>query len=244
MFKAWIASFVFLVFVCFETEASIALAPATVPLPPIPQEIAELCVKVEVHHYDDAFTGSGTVVAEENGRYLILTCDHVLGTNPFAPIVKFVDKTPVCAEFVATDPSVDIGALSIKSSVKNLKVKGLFEKEEQDRKLCWQSGFPDIGEGKQIKRQGLIVAKGLVSAALHPRFQQEVFRYSMASSPGDSGSGVLTYPQGKLVGIVWGGNGVTADVTGIKDIKYFCRTKCAKDFPKFAASLSPSDKQP
>jgi S1-C subfamily serine protease len=137
--------------------------------------------------------GSGTVVRQENGYGLVVTCQHLFD-NPHYPIsCTFIgDKRTWPATVGEICTHADLAAIWIASPPSVCTV---------GEEPCEQYECAGFGDPRGL----LAISKGVYLRCWRDHGgRANSFEASCLSRSGDSGGGVFD-PQGRLVGVIWGG---------------------------------------
>lgn len=167
-------------------------------------------------------SGSGTVIAVDLARKrgFVLTCKHVVSTA-VRTSVHFPDGTTSPASFIAAATSADLSLLAIVADDTTPYIP-VAEGMAARSSIVVQVGYPG-GRGP-VRRRG--VYQGITGRAYQPAggidFDNHTFSLSPLSGPGDSGSGIFTPQDKRLVAVLWGGG---ASSVGLGDIRSFLATQ-------------------
>lgn len=175
--------------------------------------------------------GSGTVVACEDGKSLVLTNRHVVD-NPGSASITVKDKT-YAATVLAMDSKADLAILLVKAE---LPVVEIAESEPATGEPVRQWGRDWHGQGKPIFKTGKYIG---VTAGVRTDGSAYTYETTIDSISGDSGCGIFDR-TGRLVAVNWGrpnvGHGQLA--VGLKDVVAFLKKETASHFPRFSKALA------
>lgn len=150
--------------------------------------------------------GSGTPLASENAKTLVLTNAHVVrdGTRPITVTAKgkaYVARYVTGSTVTDTGPntiSVDGPDLCILEVDANLGGVTLADESPAIGARVFQCGFGGSQDGKPIVKSGVVSVNPTAKSYLAS---------TIPAAQGDSGCGVFN-ADGQLVGVTWGGNTV------------------------------------
>jgi hypothetical protein len=208
--------------------AAIALAPfAGCGCPAGANEAA--CVLVRVADPEGS-AGSGTVVACEAGRSLVVTNRHVVPSARYGVRVECQGKLyPVT--FHAAHPAADLAILVVPAELPCAEVA---DAEPAPGAEVRQWGRAWYGQGRPVPKAGRWVGID--------RFRVRgtaIARTTLDNHSGDSGAGV--FHAGKVVAVTWG---VRGHSVCLADLRAFLRDRAAALFPRLAERLSKPAEKP
>lgn len=163
---------------------------AQVPLwaelaPEIAERVRGSVVMIET---GEGSSGTGFFVGDSG---LLLTCSHVLETNPSRVDVRFMDDTTGEAEFVSFDPTgLDLAALRLVEGAVPASLELSTEPAPRPGRRIFLSGNP-------YPLFPSLMSTGIIG---HHRDTHRMFVHDAASSSGSSGSPVVD-AAGRVVGI-------------------------------------------
>lgn len=211
----------------WSDDPPIAYVSATV----IPSDPVAACVRVQWKNYG----GSGTCIACEGGKSLVLSCNHVfseggLGNYPLDCVVQHDGKT-YTAVAVSGDREADLAAVVVEGE---LPVAEIATQAPAVGAFVWHRG---IGSGGGRGRVVLVPSPGRggswVESSCH-------FAADMTSISGDSGAGVFNQ-YGQLVAVHNGRFGAAGDFARgapLMPVRNFLRGAARTMFPGLTARLS------
>lgn len=163
--------------------------------------------KISVDLGNATASGTGTPIASENGKTLILTNAHVVPSGDRPISVKFSDKTYV-GRYLAGSQVSDVAQGMINVNGPDLCVleidgtRDVVEFADEQPALgevVYQYGYGGSLDGKPVYRHGV--------AVVNP--SSKVYLTSnLRGVSGDSGCAIFN-ARGKMVGVGWGGNGTS-----------------------------------
>jgi hypothetical protein len=165
--------------------------------PPVPVDPAACSVRVARFEGNRVGCGSGTVVACQGGKALIVTNHHVAPNAGAALKVKWPDGTERPATWLASDPEADLAALVVAGV--NCPCVALADVPAAVGAEVVQVGYGM--RGVLAQRRGSILP-GLRFRGRHP--VTSIGGGACQSEHGDSGGGV--FHGGKLAAVLWGGD--------------------------------------
>ncbi|MBN2022488.1 MAG: trypsin-like peptidase domain-containing protein [Pirellulales bacterium] len=169
-------------------------------------------VRIENAVPPGANLGSGTLVATDDRRSVVLTCAHLFREGAGAIRVAFADGQAFEAKLLATDPTWDLAALAIAPvSAQPVTIARDAPRPGEPLRSCGWG--PD---GRYRCNEG--AARGYVQAG--GAGGRETLELSGAARPGDSGGPVLN-ARGELVAVVWGTDGRRVNGTYCGRIRQF-----------------------
>jgi hypothetical protein len=171
--------------------------------------------------------GTGTVLACEGGKSLVLTNRHVCpDAKGKATVVK--DGWEYPAAFVAADAAADLALVETEWELPAAAGIAAAEPAPGTRLTMWGYGgnwAPTRKAGPLGPVRGRRVDDG-----------SEVGQAGVVSVDGDSGSGLFD-AAGRLVAVVWGGDGRTAATVPLAYVRSFVRGKCGGQYPELAKAI-------
>lgn len=187
------------------------------------------CVRVQWGQYG----GSGTCLATESGKSLVLTCNHVfsdggIGAYPQDCTVQHKGKV-YTATAVAGDREADLALVVVDGELPCADI------ESDNAAIGTEVWHRGIGSGGGSGRVASVPGIGRyqwVESSCH-------FAADMPSVSGDSGAGVFTV-TGRLVAVHNGRFGAAGDLargTPLTPVRNFLRATARFTFPGFAARL-------
>lgn len=197
-----------------------------------PSPLASVC---GVWSQDFRIGGSGTVIASEQGKSLVMTNRHVVqdGTGQ-VHVDNGGRRYP--GQVIATDTKADLAIILVDAT---LPVAQLASSLPPKGAKVMQWGRDSRYDNRFVLKEGV---------ALGVRDGRKDFESTIESYLGDSGCGVFD-EQGRLVAVNWGGRAHDAE-TGlpipgsggqacvvIADVVRFLRVSAREAFPRFAAGL-------
>lgn len=192
------------------------------------------CVRVSWNK----FSASGTCVAYEDGKSLVVTNNHLFseshdsegqlqrGEYPLAATVATLDgKKTFKATAIDGDRDADLALVVVDGE---LPVAQLAEADSTEGTRVWHKGIGSGGgEGRVLS----------IKPNLQPKLN---FASDCSTQVGDSGAGVFD-EQGRLVAVHCGRHGTEPSAaergTPITPVRSLLRTKVKKTFPRLAARL-------
>src|SRR5438067_4408339 len=183
-------------------------------------------------------SGTGTVVACEGGKSLVLTNAHVADDPDGAYTVTHAG-TAYPATYVAgstvsqsdTDSmrvdGPDLALLSVGATLPAATIASDAPRPG-DRVRLWGFGRRSAGEGAVEKAGRALDAAGYV---------EPTFVSTTDTASGDSGSGVFN-DAGELVAVHWGGGDQGAYAVPLGAVRSFLREKARESFPQLAGRLT------
>ena len=169
--------------------------------------------------------GSGTIIAVDNDRGLVLTCRHLFpGVQPGKIGVHLHDGRVYTGVLIGVDDRADLAAVAIAQTPATPWVPISLTPANRGETV-WQVGYSH-GRGP-VQRRGQsqgITARTSTAAVLS---------VELGVQSGDSGSGVFRVSDSTLVGVIWGGDGRQSSATGLEDIHRFLDQKCLRWFPRW-----------
>lgn len=202
-----------------EPPAVKGTPPAIRAAEPVAANIAHASVYITVQHADGSAHGTGTVIAAENGRSLILTNAHVVpsGRNRIT-VTYWCDRRPWTQEATylggsSVDdigPSLirvngpDLAMLSVNADLMPVEIADAIPAVGDSVRLYGFGGTtsvvsPTLKSGRVLREDGSQTTAG-----------DPIARTSIATVNGDSGAGILD-AEGRLVAVHWGGGAVRLD---------------------------------
>src|SRR5579883_518301 len=186
--------------------------------------------------------GSGTVVACEKGRSLILTNRHVCPDSGVGIEVRQGNQT-YAAELLGVARKADLAALAVDAELTPAVIAPV---EPPDDSPVRQWGFP--AQSPMTQKTG----HTLGYCGVHQDWGFPMFQTTIEGQPGESGAGVFD-DQGRLVAVLFGGSQVgveykgryrpqnTQTAVGLSDVRRFVRKVGAGSgkFPAVARVLAP-----
>lgn len=172
--------------------------------------------------YTDGGGGSGTVVACDNGRSLILTNNHVVARDRKVDVVCRGKKYR--SKFLAKCDYADLSVVTVEAALTPAEIA---------------SREPGIGEAVSHWGRASGPGSGRITETLN--FQGGTgasIVTDMVSVQGDSGCGIFD-SKGRLVAVHWGGITRTEEPCGVRlhVVKQFLSEAAAGQFPSLAKSL-------
>jgi hypothetical protein len=137
-------------------------------------------------------SGSGTVIASDNERALVLTCHHLFDGRVGRIACAFLDGAELPAKLIASDPAHDLALLELESP----RPRHAAVAAAQSGRWLTTCGFGTSGQLRAIRGQ-------LVGTAQTDGSQFASLRIAATVISGDSGGGVFD-ERGELCGVVWG----------------------------------------
>ncbi len=178
-------------------------------------------VAVKINERSGA-AGSGTPVAVEGGKTLVLTNAHVVPRHyANLPITvtaagktypaRYVDGAvvrPTKPGFIEVE-GTDLCILEIDADIGGVKIADADPAVGSD---VWQYGYGGTQPGdRPTTKSGVVVAND---------YNQPTLTSTLSSVSGDSGSGVFN-AAGELVGVTWGGGDGTHHGVPVREVKKF-----------------------
>jgi S1-C subfamily serine protease len=181
--------------------------------------------------------GTGTVIACEGKKSLVLTNAHV-ADDPAASYTVVHAGTTYPATYVAGSPvrqdpgdeyRVDGPDLALVSVGATLPVATIARDAPRagERVRLWGFGGRPVERGAAEKAGEVLDATG---------YTEPTFISSTDTTSGDSGSGVFN-EIGELVAVHWGGDGRKAHAVPLGTVRSFLRDKAGASFPDLATRL-------
>lgn len=162
----------------------------------IPEAIRLAVGRVRHRSSEGTLLGSGVLIEVNSAVAHVLTCSHVLGSQPGRTEVQFLDMPAVEATVVARDTTHDLALLRLARPI-NRRALTLGRLPQQARLFAY--GY---GGGTRLRGlAGTILGIATAQGARHPSV-----RINTAVESGDSGGPVLD-AQDRVVAIVWGVQG-------------------------------------
>lgn len=177
------------------------------------------------------FGGSGTCVACDGGKSLVVTNRHVVEGTPLGArvAVTTADGTRHGGTLLATDRRADL-ALVLVDAV--LPAAELAAAPPPAGTPVRQWGRDWRGQGRPVFKAGVFlgIGRGTVGGVT-------ITETTIDSISGDSGCGVFD-EHGRLVAVNWGGgSGSPQCAVGLADVVSFLRNEARLHFPRLAAEL-------
>lgn len=186
--------------------------------------------------------GSGTPVAVEGGKTLVLTNAHVVrDTYKDKPIVVHARGKAYPARYVAgsvvkdTGPSLievdgpDLCFLQVDADLGSVEIR-TDDVGEGERVYHWGYGASGTSVSLPVMRSGSVTSTEITS--------EKTVVFSGDSVQGDSGAGVFD-THGKLVAVLWGGTTGRSVAVPAKAVRRFVeRPVLTKLFPRLAKRLA------
>jgi hypothetical protein len=140
----------------------------------------------------DGSTGSGTLIARDESRGLVLTCSHLFDDSTDQIVATFPNGQRFGARLLDRDRAHDLAVVAIRPP----GVEPIEPTDAAAIGTLYTCGFGSSGQFRCIRGEvtGQAVAVGATFPSLTIRG---------AARPGDSGGGVLN-SAGQLVGVIWG----------------------------------------
>ena len=180
------------------------------------------CV-VRVHRHHSA--GTGTVVACEGGKSVVLTNRHVAEDLDGVRVYHAGRFHP------ATYLSHYAGDLVAFTVDAELPCAEIAETEPPAGAAVEQWGYVWYGQGTPVRKTARWFGRAW---GIDPRFEapSPIIDTGIRSESGDSGSAV--FYEGKVVAVTWG----TTAAVPLAGVRHFLRRACARLFPRLAARLA------
>jgi hypothetical protein len=140
----------------------------------------------------DGSLGSGSLVARDDSRGIVLTCSHLFDGSDGPIVVSFPGGQRFAATLVDRDRAHDLAALAIRRP----EIAPLTVGSEETTSALTACGFGSNGQFRCVA--GTVSGRALAAGATFPSLT-----IRGAVRPGDSGGAVLN-TRGELVGVVWG----------------------------------------
>lgn len=166
-------------------------------------------LRITATYPDFVSCGSGTVVAVEQGKSLVLTNRHVVPDKGAKITVSRVGLE-LDAELVSASETADLAVLVVKAE---LPTAILSRSVPNAMAPVYYRGYPGGGD-QRLKRAIVHGVNG------HSATQGVVWWIRARAEGGDSGSGVFGN-GGELVGVVWGVDGVHTAAVHLSEIYIF-----------------------
>ena len=142
--------------------------------------------------------GSGTLIHNDQGRGIILTCGHLFRDGVGRITVWFSDGRPVDGKLLAVDQTWDLAALAIvRPDVTPVKVANDYPAPGEQLESC---GYGADGNYRCNRGLALGYTRTLATQT------HETLEISGCAREGDSGGPVLNR-RGELVAVIWGTDG-------------------------------------
>ena len=142
--------------------------------------------------------GSGTLVHNDEGRGIVLTCGHLFRDGVGRITVWFSDGRPVDGELLAVDQTWDLAALAIvRPGVMPVKIAADYPVPGEQLESCGYGA-----DGKYWCNRGQVLGYTRTLATQ----THETLEMSGCAREGDSGGPVLNR-RGELVAVIWGTDG-------------------------------------
>ena len=142
--------------------------------------------------------GSGTLVHNDEGRGIVLTCGHLFREGVGRITVQFSDGRPVDGELLAVDQTWDLAALAIvRPGAVPVKVAAEYPVPGEQLESC---GYGANGDYRCNRGRALGYTRTLATRT------HETLEMSGCAREGDSGGPVFNR-RGELVAVVWGTDG-------------------------------------
>ena len=158
----------------------------------VPDWILAASVKVTTPRW----RGSGVVWHVADGKALVVTNKHVCPQALDGINVHFRDGKKLVARWISADGTADLAMLEIAADASTKFVPVASAPPARGAPL-WQIGYSNGGDPKQGQWLG---------AAGFRRYSGNVYGASILVQPGDSGSGVYSQEEGRLIGLVYATN--------------------------------------
>lgn len=193
------------------------------------------CVLVRVEDPEGS-AGSGTVVACEGGRSLVLTNRHVVPSARYGVRVECEGKShPVT--FYAPAAVGDLALLAVEAE---LPAAELADAEPPPGAEVRQWGRSWRGQGRPVPKAGRWFGLGRGRDATYGH--AAVVESTIPGESGDSGAGV--FHEGRLVAVTWGLRGPMSAGVRLADVRACLRERAAGLFPRLAERLRKPDPGP
>ncbi len=168
--------------------------------------------------------GSGTVIASERGRSLIVTNSHVVPDGS-RPVAVFIGKKRYDARHLASTPlnpdEPDLALLTIDSTA---AVSPIAAAAVPVGTVVYQWGFGGRAAGDTpTLKAGVTVDVGGYTGP-------KTLRTTIASQQGDSGSGLFD-AAGNLVGVAWGGTNTHQFANKVEAVRSWVKSNAGEQFP-------------
>ena len=171
-------------------------------------------------------SGSGTIVAVEADRALVLTCRHLFPqTRAGRVTVRLPSGRGFLATLIAVDDRADLAALAIRADTDTPWVP-IGSVPASIGEAVWQVGYPH-GRGPQQRVGSSNGIRG------HVQSGSLVTSFRLSTTSGDSGSGIFRASDSTLIGILWGGSGGETSATGVTEVQRFVEQRCLRWFPRW-----------
>ncbi len=182
--------------------------------------------------------GTGTVVACEGGKSLVLTNAHVADDPDGTYTVTHAGRAHP-ATYVAGSPvrhtsptsmqidGPDVALLAVEATLPAATIAPEVPRPG-DRVRLWGFGGRSAAQGAAEKAGQTLDA----AAYVEPTFVSDA-----DTTSGDSGSGVFN-DAGELVAVHWGGDGQRAHAVPLGTVRAFLRDKSGKSFPRLSERMA------
>lgn len=192
-------------FVAFATPPADPVFAAVTDVPP------GYCVRVVVPGTGYTSSGSGTVIACENGWSLVLTNRHVAPRRERTLVVTADGRGEYEAVYLDVNPDEgDLAVLAVRAELPAAEVSA---EEPKPGEAVTVYGFGGRPRGALPKtRTGVVLPDH--RDGYHYRTANGL-KVTVETVPGDSGSGVFN-ARGRLVGVVWGFGGMSVRVGPVR----------------------------
>lgn len=208
------------------------------PLSAIADAPHPAAVQIAVSRPDASIAyGSGTTIAAENGRSLVLTAAHVVDedypTTVIAGGKRYAAKRIAGSKVTYVSPtliSIDGPDLALLDVDGELDAAEIAEREPVRGARLRQWGFPG---NRQVARSGFAVGYNKTYVGV------QVYETSLDVAQGDSGAGLFD-DDNRLVAVVWGGAPGAQCCVGTTTIRQFVSVGMGPRFPRLAAQFGRS----
>jgi hypothetical protein len=193
------------------------------------------CVLVRVEDPEGS-AGSGTVVACEGGRSLVVTNRHVVPSARYGVRVECQGKTYPVAYYA---PAA-VGDLALLTVEAELPCAELADAEPPAGAEVRQWGRAWRGHGRPVPKAGRWSGLGRGRDVNYG--YAAVVESTIPGESGDSGAGV--FHEGRLVAVAWGLRGGMSAGVRLADVRACLRDRAAALFPRLAERLRKPDPEP
>lgn len=176
--------------------------------------------------------GSGTCIHNDGTRAYIVTCKHVVPRNGSITVIfPGTTGSHYQGALVAADPNADLSLVVIRHEA-GMPQAMFADADAQRGTRTWLVGYPGGNGPRDLF--GAVIGYSTSGAAKNMNISQR-------SMSGDSGGGIFT-EDGKLCGVLWGGNGIDGTAVDTSEVRRFL-TQCCPGWAR-PAPWRPNPSQP